>query len=110
MGPLRRAHPMNRYYFDYNATAPLADKFVNWVKQGNLPFANPSSSHYSGKVSHRYIEETTHFLKGLFKLDFNIFYHSGATEGANTVIKGWARKNPQGHFFCSSMDHSCVWN
>jgi len=101
---------MERLYFDYNATAPISESVMDWLKQGNLPFANPSSFHYSGQKSKELIEETSHFLKKTFHLDHEIFYHSGASEGINTIIRGWAKKNPNGHFFCSSIDHSSVVN
>lgn len=101
---------MERLYFDYNATAPLSESVINWFKQGNLPFANPSSFHYSGQKSRKLIDETSDFLKKTFNLDHEIFYHSGASEGVNTIIRGWAEKNPNGHFFCSSIDHSSIIN
>ncbi len=101
---------MERLYFDYNATAPLSESVMDWLKQGNLPFANPASFHYSGQKSKNFIEETSDFLKKTFHIDHKIFYHSGASEGINTVIRGWAKKNPNGHFFCSSIDHSSVVN
>lgn len=101
---------MERLYFDYNATAPISEFVMDWLKQGNLPFANPASFHYSGQKSKKIIEETSDFLKKTFHIDHEIFYHSGASEGINTVIRGWAKKNPNGHFFCSSIDHSSVGN
>jgi cysteine desulfurase len=101
---------MERLYFDYNATAPLSPSVLAWLRQGNLPFANPASSHYSGQNSRKVIEETSDYLKKTFNLDHDIFFHSGASEGVNTIIRGWAQKNPNGHFFCSTIDHSSIIN
>ncbi|CBW26926.1 putative cysteine desulfurase [Halobacteriovorax marinus SJ] len=106
----------NRYYFDYNATSPLADSVKDWFPNGDLLFANPSSIHSSGKKSKRFINETKKYLEKLFSLDstFRIFFHSGASEGVNSLVKGFAQKsfaaNKKVHFIHSHVDHSCVFN
>jgi cysteine desulfurase len=104
-----------RYYFDYNATSPLASKVKEWLKKGDFPFGNPSSIHASGKISKRAIFNVSEFLFSSFGLkesQFKIFYHSGATEGINTVIKGCGHKlfaeNKKLHFLYLASDHSCV--
>lgn len=94
---------MEKFYLDYNSTSPLADSVKEWLKSDDLPFANPSSIHQSGKRARKYIDETTTYLKELFGAqDFKVFYHSGASEGINTIIKGF----PKSHVFCSSVDHA----
>ncbi|EQC46270.1 cysteine desulfurase family protein [Bacteriovorax sp. Seq25_V] len=105
----------NRIYLDYNATAPLAKSVTDWFASGALPFGNPSSIHSSGKLSKRLINETTDYLKRTFNLPyFEIFYHSGATEAINDVIKGFCfyslAKKENFHVVAFATDHSCVVN
>ncbi len=102
---------MERFYFDYNATSPLSPSVIQWLKGGDLPYANPASAHYLGQKSKNLINETSEYLKNTFNLkEFEIFFHSGASEGVNTIIRGWANLNPNGHFFCSEIDHSSIVN
>lgn len=105
----------NRIYLDYNATAPLAKSVTDWFASGALPFGNPSSIHSSGKASKRLINETSDFLKKTFNLPyFEIFYHSGATEAINDILKGFCfyslAKKERFHIVCFATDHSCVIN
>jgi cysteine desulfurase len=105
----------SRYYFDYNSTSPLADAVKNAFVKGDVFFANPSSPHTSGKKAAAAVRQTTEYLYKLFNLPqerFKIVFHSGATEGANTLILGAARyyfaQGKSIHFFFSSTDHQCV--
>lgn len=104
-----------RIYLDNNATAPLAEAVLQWYAKGALPFGNPSSIHTSGKHSKKYINETTSFLKNLFQLpSYELFYHSGATEGINSIIKGFCfrklSEKKEFHVIAFKTDHSCVVN
>ena len=89
---------------------------MNWLPNGDLLFANPSSIHTSGKKSKRYINETKNFLKETFSTsaEYKIFFHSGATEGVNSLVKGFAQRafaeKERVHFVHSCVDHSCVYN
>ncbi len=52
---------------------------------------------------------------GLSDNDYDIFFHSGATEGANTIIKGRASYLNQElkqvlPFYYFQTDHSCIHN
>jgi len=106
----------NRFYFDYNATSPLAPSVTEWISKGDLLFGNPSSIHSSGKRSKRFINEVSSYLSSTFGLerDHEVFYHSGASEGINTIVKGIAqnayKEGKRIHFFFSEADHSCIYN
>mgnify|MGYP000548403974 CR=1 FL=1 len=106
----------NRYYFDYNATSPLASSVTQWLPNGDSLFANPSSIHSSGKKTKRYLNDTRKFLYETFKLnqDYKLFFHSGASEAINTIVKGHAQrafaKQQRITFIHSEVDHSCVFN
>lgn len=97
---------MSRIYLDYNATSPLSEKVINFIREGDLPFANPSSFHSSGKYARKHINTTSNYLFEKFDLDnscYDIIYHSGATEFYNTLFLN----SPFAIFYFPS-DHSCV--
>lgn len=105
----------NRFYFDYNATSPLAKKVTDFLHSGDFLFGNPASQHQSGKKSKKLINESIEYLYDLFSLSpnlFKLFFHSGASEGINTIFKGIAFKNFKAKksvsFFFSEVDHACV--
>jgi cysteine desulfurase len=105
----------SRVYLDYNATSPLAPSVREWLAKGDFYFGNPASVHSTGKRSKRAINETIDFLfraTGLSNKDFNLFFHSGATEGINALCRGLAtkclEKNEKFYFFYANTDHSAV--
>lgn len=105
----------NRFYFDYNATSPLAKRVTDYLHSGDFLFGNPASLHASGKKSKKHINETTEYLYKLFNLKTDthkLFFHSGASEGINSIFKGLAfkffKEKKKVSFFFSEVDHSCV--
>lgn len=106
-----------RLYLDYNATSPLSDSVIDWLKSGEVLFANPSSQHSGGKASRKIINETRSKLFRTFKLnekEQNLFFHSGATEGISTFAHSfceWARSQNRELLICySKLDHPAVLN
>lgn len=79
---------LDNYYLDYNATSPLVEPVIDRLAKGDLLFANPASVHSLGKKSRKSINENSEYILKSFSLenDFNIIYHSGATEWINTVF------------------------
>ncbi len=107
----------NRFYLDYNATSPLAESVQDWISKGDFSFGNPSSAHQTGKKAKKLINETRDYLYKLFGVDeneFHLFFHSGASEGINTLVRGYflnAFKNKkQSDYYFFETDHSCVVN
>lgn len=107
----------NRYYFDYNATSPLASSVLQCFSNGDSLFANPSSIHSSGKTTKRHLNKTRKFLFDTFDLstdDYKLFFHSGASEAINSLIKGFAQRafaeGERVNLVHSEVDHSCVVN
>lgn len=107
----------NRFYLDYNATSPLAESVQDWIANGDFSFGNPSSAHQTGKKAKKLINETRDYLYSLFNVkeeDFHLFFHSGASEGINTLVRGFflnafkSEKKADYYFF--DTDHSCVVN
>lgn len=102
----------NRYYFDYNATSPLAESVKSWLAKGDFPFANPVSIHHSGKSVRRHINEVRDYLYKTFSLNdnqFDLYFHSGATEGIGNIIRGFYERNKSMSFAYVATDHSCVY-
>lgn len=105
----------SRYYLDYNATSPLSIKVQDFLRNGDFLFGNPSSLHSTGKYSKKYISETIDFLYETFKLSpdhYQLYFHSGATEGINNFFKGNALLDfKEGHkslFVFGATDHQAV--
>ena len=105
----------NRFYFDYNATSPLASKVKNFLANGDFLFGNPSSIHFEGKHAKKFINDCRDYLFELFELSpqgYDLFFHSGATESINLYFKGNAlrlfKEKKQGLFLFSRVDHAAV--
>jgi cysteine desulfurase len=102
-----------RLYLDYNATAPLAESVLELSAKGSFFGANPSSLHSSGKSMRKEIARVTVYLKSIFHLDHNVVFHSGATEGVNSVVYAYLEKylfqDQSFLYLYSSIDHACVY-
>lgn len=106
---------LERLYLDYNATSPLSKSVNNWLKGGDLLFANPSSQHSGGKSSRKVVNEARSFLFKTFsknEKDTKLFFHSGATEAFLTVAYSYAetaRLSGKDLLICfSKIDHPAV--
>ncbi|MBY0416026.1 MAG: aminotransferase class V-fold PLP-dependent enzyme [Bdellovibrionales bacterium] len=105
----------NRFYFDYNATSPLSKKVSDYLHSGDFLFGNPASLHTAGKKSKKFINESIDYIYQIFNLkpdSHKLFFHSGASEGINSVFKGLAfkffKEKKAVSFFFSEVDHACV--
>lgn len=105
-----------RNYFDYNATSPLSQSVKAWLGKGDFSYANPSSGHSSGKSANYTIQEALSEILSHYNISksHDIFFHSGATEGINTIVKGFAHslalEGKKLHFFHSSIDHAAAYD
>ncbi len=104
-----------RLYLDYNATSPLSQSVQNWLKSGDLIFANPSSQHTSGKTARKVINEARSLIFKTFSLSeksTKLFFHSGATEATHTFAHSFAemaRLQGKDLLICfSKVDHPAV--
>lgn len=107
----------SRFYFDYNATSPLAESVKSFLASGDFLFGNPSSLHAEGKKSQKKIREITAFLLknfGFHPTAYKVIYHSGATEGINAYFKGNAfhlfKANKKAAFYFSAVDHTVLFS
>jgi len=106
---------VERLYLDYNATSPLSRSVNNWLRSGDLLFANPSSQHSLGKESRKSINEDRNAIYKIFhksEKDTQLFFHSGATEAFHTFSYSLAevsRLSGKELLICySKTDHPAV--
>ncbi|MBK25611.1 MAG: hypothetical protein CME70_16560 [Halobacteriovorax sp.] len=106
-----------RHYLDFNATSPFAPSVSEWLAKGDLLYANPSSVHATGKKGRKFLNEARDYIYNTFKLkpkEFDLVFHSGASEGVNALVKGRAlhlmSEGKVLNFFRSATDHSSVRN
>jgi cysteine desulfurase len=104
-----------RLYLDFNATSPLSQSVTDWLKSGEVLFANPASQHSAGKSTRKIINESRSQIRELFQKsekDFHLFFHSGATEAMVTFAYSfgeWARLAGRDLLVCySKLDHPAV--
>ena len=101
----------NRYYFDFNATSPVLSVVKGLISGGDVAFANPSSTHHEGKKAKAVLEDCQDELYRIFGLkekDFDLIFHSGATEGINSIVKGASFALDKLTFVYVKTDHSSV--
>jgi len=106
---------LERLYLDYNATSPLSHSVLDWLKSGDVLFANPSSQHSDGKSSRKSVNEARSFIYKTFNRNeatTRLFFHSGATEGIHTFAYSFAetaRLSGKDLLICTSkVDHPAV--
>ncbi len=102
-------------YLDYNATSPLSLSVTNWLKSGEVVFANPASQHSAGKHSRKIINESrTQIFKSFGKSEKStkLFFHSGATEAFITYANSFSeycRQHNRRLLICyAKTDHPAV--
>ena len=108
----------NPIYCDYNSTSPLSRSVLEFLDNGDFLYANPSSVHQLGKKSKKAIRESKDFILKTYSMDkvgHQCIFHSGATEGINSVVIGLAFKNlfenkQSVSFYFAKTDHSCLVN
>lgn len=106
---------LERLYLDYNATSPLSQSVLDWLKSGEVIFANPSSQHSDGKAARKLINEARALLFKTFNMpekEHKLFFHSGATEAIHTLAYSFsetARLSGKDLLICySKVDHPAV--
>ena len=103
---------MTRFYFDHNATTPVAPE----VLEAMLPvlredFGNASSIHHYGQRAKRHLETARRQVAGLIHAQFQeIVFLSGGTEADNLALFGVVRNDPRPHkhVITSTIEHPAV--
>jgi cysteine desulfurase len=103
---------VNRYYFDHNATTPIAPAVREAVLQAlDEAWANPSSIHQDGQRARRIYEQSrarvAAFLGCAAK---DLVFTSGGTEAANLAILGAVRGDlrTRKHVLTTAVEHPSV--
>lgn len=103
---------MKRIYLDNNATAFLDPSIAHYLQSVlDLSIANPSSVHNEGQKSRSLIQTArAQIASSLEVKPQELIFTSGATEGMNLLIQGFASSNSQKmHIITSSVEHACVF-
>lgn len=80
-------------YLDYAASTPVDPRVYERMREvGQNTYANPSSTHAAGRLTHEVIERAAEQLGGLLHVaPETLVWTSGATESDNLAIAGGAR-------------------
>jgi cysteine desulfurase len=105
---------MQRYYFDHNATTPLAEE----VLAAMLPcfresYGNASSIHHFGQSARTLVERARQQVAALLHCrPREILFTSGGTESDNIAILGTVRASAKSrkHVITSTIEHPAVLN
>ena len=92
-------------YLDHNATTPIRPKAMEVVTAILSEVGNPSSIHHFGRIARKHVESARKIIAD--RLDVSngqVFFNSGATEGNNTILKGFRGKR----ILISATEHSSV--
>lgn len=105
--------PVDRLYFDYNASAPLSVAAREAMLAAMELSGNPSSVHSEGRQQRRLIEAARAGLAAHAAVEpKQVIFTSGASEAASTVLSPRLRKGTGevfcSHLYVSAIEHPCV--
>lgn len=105
---------MERLYFDYNATAPLASglraPLFEWVETDPK---NPVSVHQDGQAAGQSVEVARRKIVQLLggRPKDRLIFTSGGTESNNTILhSAFLNRGARNQLLLSPIEHSCVYN
>ncbi len=107
---------MSHYYFDHNATSPVAPGVLQCLVDSIAEVSgNASSIHYYGQAAKRKLEGARRKLAGSLGCDpRELVFTSGGTESDNLAILGVGRKalreTGRAHVVTSAIEHPAVLN
>lgn len=101
---------VQRFYFDHNATTPLAPEVLETVVSclGQV-YGNASSIHHYGQSAKQRLEQARRQLASLLHCSpTELVFTGGGTEADNLAILGAARAAGQGHIVTTAIEHPAV--
>ena len=103
---------MQRYYFDHNATTPIADSVLEvYSKSLKDCHGNASSIHYHGQQAKMVLEKARRQVGALLGASpKDVVFTSGGTEADNLAIFGVMRGNKRRHAVTTTIEHPAVLN
>ena len=98
---------MQHFYFDHNATSPVAPEVLKDLVDAMAEvYGNASSIHYFGQAAKRRLETARRAVAArLGCTDREIVFTSGGTEADNLAVFGIARKTCSRN--CGPSNHQC---
>ncbi len=101
---------MQHFYFDHNATSPVAPGVLRDLSGAMAEvYGNASSIHHFGQAAKMRLEASRRSIaKRLGCSDREIVFTSGGTEADNLAVFGVARRG--GHVITSAIEHPAVLN
>ena len=95
----------NAVYLDYNATTPIRPEVISRMAEVMAIPGNASSIHGPGRTARKVIEDARAQLAATLDVGAQqIIFNSGATEGNNTLLKGFAGQR----VLVSAIEHASV--
>jgi cysteine desulfurase len=101
---------VQRFYFDHNATTPLAPEVLETVVSclGQV-YGNASSIHHYGQSAKQRLEQARRQLAALLHCQpTELIFTGGGTEADNLAIVGAARAAVKGHVVTTAIEHPAV--
>jgi len=99
-------------YLDFAASTPVDPQVFDCMRErGERAYANPSSTHAAGRLTHKIIATAAEQVGGLLNVDpETLIWTSGATESDNLAIAGGARyRSHRGkHLVSMRTEHKAV--
>jgi len=101
---------VQHFYFDHNATTPIAREVLEtMVSCLGQVYGNASSIHYFGQGAKQRLEAARRQVAALIQASpAEIVFTSGGTEADNMAILGVARAAGRGHVITTSIEHPAV--
>ncbi|MBI3697308.1 MAG: cysteine desulfurase [Acidobacteria bacterium] len=103
---------MHRYYFDHNATTPVAPEVLRAMTPCfSEVYGNASSIHYFGQQAKLRLEQARRQVAGLLGCEpAEVVFASGGTEANNLAILGTVRQaaRQRRHVITTAIEHPCV--
>ncbi|MBI3313961.1 MAG: aminotransferase class V-fold PLP-dependent enzyme [Candidatus Omnitrophica bacterium] len=102
---------MTRYYFDYNATSPVASEVREAMNPFfNDQFGNPSSLHQLGKASAKAVRDARRKIAACLVIDNEneLIFTSGGTESNNAAIRSALATSGKKEVVISAVEHSSI--
>jgi cysteine desulfurase len=103
---------MRRFYFDHNATTPVAPEVIETaVHVLTDGYGNPSSIHADGQTAKRLLESARRQVAGALNANpTEIVFTSGGTEADNLAVLGLVRQiaRPAKHVITTAIEHPAI--
>jgi cysteine desulfurase len=101
---------VNHFYFDHNATTPLAPEVLHAHTEALRDvYGNASSIHQAGQEARRRLENARRQVAGLIGAHpKEIVFCSGGTEANNTALLGAVRGREHAHVITTAIEHPAV--